>query len=59
MGYSRANSPLVTRASRPQPFSGSADAGSTCSPSIRVLATALDILPLSRFLAYAAKPFGS
>jgi hypothetical protein len=37
MGYSRADSPAETRAFRPPRKSGFANAGSTCSPSIRLL----------------------
>src|SRR5258705_7127635 len=37
MGYSRASSPVLSRASRPSPVSGSAGAGSTCSPSFGLL----------------------
>ena len=41
MGYSRVGSSLLLRASRPWTFPGYSDAGSTCSPSIGVLATAV------------------
>ena len=44
MGYSRVGSSLVTRASRPWSFPGYSDAGSTCSPSLGMLATAVDNL---------------
>jgi len=37
MGYSRAGSPLLLRASRTWTFSGSAGAGSTCLPSFGLL----------------------
>ena len=37
MGYSRASSQLLTRASRTCTFTGSAGAGSTCSPSLSLL----------------------
>ena len=46
MGYSRVGSSLVTRASRPWSFPGYSDAGSTCSPSLGMLATVVDGLPL-------------
>ena len=42
MGYSRVGSPLLFRASRPWTFAGYSDAGSTCSPSLGMLATAVD-----------------
>ena len=41
MGYSRVGSSLLSRASRPWTFAGYSDAGSTCSPSFVVLATAV------------------
>ena len=41
MGYSRVGSSLLCRACRPQTVSGYSDAGSTCSPSFGVLATAV------------------
>ena len=44
MGYSRVGSPLLCRASRPWTFAGYSDAGSTCSPSLGMLATAVDDL---------------
>ena len=37
MGYSRASSPSLSRASRTSPVSGFAGAGSTCSPSFGLL----------------------
>jgi hypothetical protein len=39
MGYARVGSSLLLRASRPWTFPGYSDAGSTCSPSLGVLAT--------------------
>jgi len=42
MGYSRVGSSLLSRASRPWTFPGYSDAGSTCSPSLGMLATAVD-----------------
>jgi hypothetical protein len=47
MGYSRVGSSLLCRASRPWTFPGYSDAGSTCSPSFGMLATAVDDLLLS------------
>ena len=44
MGYSRVGSSLLSRASRPWTFPGYSDAGSTCSPSLGMLATAVDDL---------------
>jgi hypothetical protein len=44
MGYSRVGSSLLYRASRPWTFPGYSDAGSTCSPSLGMLATAVDDL---------------
>jgi hypothetical protein len=41
MGYARVGSSLLLRASRPRTFPGCSDAGSTCSPSLGVLATAV------------------
>jgi hypothetical protein len=41
MGYSRVGSSLLCRASRPWSFPGYSDAGSTCSPSLGMLATAV------------------
>jgi hypothetical protein len=46
MGYSRVGSSLLCRASRPWTFPGFSDAGSTCSPSFGMLATAVDDLLL-------------
>jgi hypothetical protein len=49
MGYSRVGSSLLCRASRPWTFPGYSDAGSTCSPSLGMLATAVDdLLSVSR-----------
>jgi hypothetical protein len=44
MGYSRVGSSLLCRASRPWTLPGYSDAGSTCSPSLGMLATAVDDL---------------
>jgi hypothetical protein len=44
MGYSRVGSSLQSRASRPGSFPGYSDAGSTCSPSLGMLAIAVDDL---------------
>jgi hypothetical protein len=44
MGYSRVGSSLLPRASRPWTVPGYSDAGSTCSPSFGMLATAVDDL---------------
>src|SRR5258708_35449211 len=44
MGYSRVGSSLLCRASRPWTLPGYSDAGSTCSPSLGLLATAVDDL---------------
>ena len=48
MGYSRVGSSLLSRACRPQTLSGYVDAGSTCSPSFGVLATAVMFSSISR-----------
>lgn len=48
MGYSRVGSSLLCRAFRPWPFAGYSDAGSTCSPSFGVLATAVMFSSISR-----------
>jgi hypothetical protein len=44
MGYSRVGSSLLCRASRPWTLPGYSDAGPTCSPSLGMLATAVDDL---------------
>jgi hypothetical protein len=44
MGYSGVGSSLLSRASRPWTFPGYSDAGSPCSPSLGMLATAVDDL---------------
>jgi hypothetical protein len=48
MGYSRVGSSLLSRASRPWTFAGYSDAGSTCSPSFGVLATAVMFSSISQ-----------
>jgi hypothetical protein len=48
MGYARVGSSLLCRASRPWTFPGYSDAGSTCSPSFGVLATAVILSSISR-----------
>jgi hypothetical protein len=60
MGYPRVGSPLLSRARDPWTLPGCSDAGSTCSPSVRMLATAVDLprLPVDA-VAYAAARSGS
>ena len=48
MGYARVGSSLLCRASRPWTFAGYSDAGSTCSPSFGVLATAVMFSSISQ-----------
>ena len=48
MGYSRVGSSLLSRVSRPWTFAGYSDAGSTCSPSFGVLATAVMFSSISQ-----------
>ena len=48
MGYSRVGSSLLSRALRPWTFAGYSYAGSTCSPSFVMLATAVMFSSISR-----------
>jgi hypothetical protein len=60
MGYARVGSSLLLRASRPWTFPGYSDAGSTCSPSLGVLATVVMFSSVSRDARpYAAPCSGS